>query len=154
MYQLIILITTANFPDVMLYAYKVNWFYSLYFLAYLLFGLYFLLNLLLAKVFTNYKKSLEEKADQREKNRRKLLEKCFDILDTEGTGTLNLQKSKIFLKKVLNLNYRREKDQLTFKRIMKMVDPENKNILKRERILDYFSIQGFLNVARIEGITR
>lgn len=65
LYQMIILLTTANFPDVMLPAYQVSWFYSLFFVSFLLFGLYFLLNLLLAKVFTNYKKTLESKADTR-----------------------------------------------------------------------------------------
>ena len=60
-YSLLVLITTANFPDVMLPAYNVNFFYCFYFVIYLAFGLYLLLNLLLAKVFSNYRRRLEAK---------------------------------------------------------------------------------------------
>lgn len=41
-YQMFILLTTANFPDVMLPAYYSNRLYSLYFVGYLVIGLYFL----------------------------------------------------------------------------------------------------------------
>ena len=60
-YQLLILLTTANFPDVMLPAYKQSYYYSIFFVVYLVFGLYFLLNILLANVFSMYKKRLELK---------------------------------------------------------------------------------------------
>ena len=55
MYQMMILLTTANFPDIMLPAYQVSIAYNLYFIIFLLIGLYFFINLLLAKVFDNYK---------------------------------------------------------------------------------------------------
>ena len=57
---MIILLTTANFPDVMLPAYNKNYFYAWLFVIYLIVGLFLLLNMLLAKVFANYKKQLEE----------------------------------------------------------------------------------------------
>ena len=47
-YSMLILITTANFPDVMLPAYYVSYFWCIYFVSFLILGLYALLNLLLA----------------------------------------------------------------------------------------------------------
>ena len=56
LYNMFICLTTANFPDVMLPAYNENRFYCLFFIGYLMFGLYFLQNLILAMIFDNYKK--------------------------------------------------------------------------------------------------
>lgn len=58
--SLFILLTTANYPDVMLPAYSVSRFYALFFIIYLSLELYFLMNLLLAVVydtFSNLEKS-------------------------------------------------------------------------------------------------
>lgn len=41
-YSMFILLTTANFPDVMLPAYNANRWYCLYFISFLIIGLYFL----------------------------------------------------------------------------------------------------------------
>jgi len=54
LYQLIVLMTTCNFPDVMLPAYNVNFWNSLYFISFLALGMYLILNLLLANVFSVY----------------------------------------------------------------------------------------------------
>jgi len=53
--SMLTLLTTANFPDVMLPSYHRNYFFSLFFISYLLIGLYFLLSLLLASVFNKFK---------------------------------------------------------------------------------------------------
>ena len=59
MYQMLILLTTANFPDVMLAAYDVSFWSCLYFIGYLILGLYLFMNLLLANVFSVYQRRLE-----------------------------------------------------------------------------------------------
>lgn len=63
MYQMIILLTTANFPDVMLPAYNASRANCLLFILFLMIGLYFLQNILLAIVFDNYKKRLQKKVE-------------------------------------------------------------------------------------------
>jgi two pore calcium channel protein len=60
-----ILLTTSNFPDVMLPAYFNSSYSVIFFIIYLVLGLYFLLNTLLATIFTNYKKRLEARAAAR-----------------------------------------------------------------------------------------
>ena len=62
--SMLTLLTTANFPDVMLPAYHRNFFTMLFFVSYLLVGLYFLLNLLLASVFNKFKGRLAQKINQ------------------------------------------------------------------------------------------
>jgi two pore calcium channel protein, plant len=57
-YQMLICLTTANFPDVMLPAYNSSRYNCLFFIVYLLIGLYCLNNILLAVVFGNYKQRL------------------------------------------------------------------------------------------------
>ena len=59
-YNLYILFTTANFPDVMFPIYNVSYASSVFFISFLLFGLYFIVSLLTANIFTTYKTRIEQ----------------------------------------------------------------------------------------------
>ena len=65
------LLTTANFPDVMLPKYHKNYFSMLFFITYLLVGLYFLTNLLLASVFSKFKDRYQTRIAANQETRRK-----------------------------------------------------------------------------------
>ena len=54
-YELVVLITTSNFPDIMLLAYYASTWYTVYFIAFVIFGVFFLMNVLLGVIFENYK---------------------------------------------------------------------------------------------------
>lgn len=58
-FNLLVLLTTANFPDVMLPSYKVSRWYAIFFVSFLIFGLFFFLNMLLAIFYNNYKDRIE-----------------------------------------------------------------------------------------------
>ena len=53
-----VLLTTANFPDVMMPSYRKSSFYAIFFITYLVFGLYFLLNLVLSIFYSNYRQRI------------------------------------------------------------------------------------------------
>lgn len=109
-YQMQILFTTSNFPDIMLPAYQTSTFYVLFFFIYLMFGIYFLFNTLLATIFTNYKKRLELRVEKRESQRQLFLERHFDELDKEKKGWLNENEAKKFFQTVFDFDYSERAD--------------------------------------------
>jgi two pore calcium channel protein len=143
-----ILLTTSNFPDVMLPAYYESSFSVIFFIIYLILGLYFLLNTLLATIFTNYKKRLQARAIKREDNRLIYLEKYFNICDNDNRGYLNLKQAKSFFKIVLNLDYLEEADRNSLKKIMKIVDPAKTNIVFKSTLMDFFMMPGFMEAIK------
>ena len=59
-YNMLILLTSANFPDVMLPAYEEKFMYALFFIVFILSGMFFLMNLLLASIYNKFKARLEQ----------------------------------------------------------------------------------------------
>lgn len=76
-WSLLILITTANYPDVMMPAYTENRAAFIFFLAFLLFGFFFLVNLLTAAVFTCYESHECQTEEDAEKSRQDNLAASF-----------------------------------------------------------------------------
>ncbi|KAH9107046.1 hypothetical protein AeMF1_017504 [Aphanomyces euteiches] len=79
-WQLLILLTTANFPDVMMPAYTRNRAYGLFFVVFVAFGLFFMMNLILAQVFSNFQHIASMEETQRAKNREMFLTEAFELL--------------------------------------------------------------------------
>ena len=86
---MLILLTTANFPDVMLPAYNVSFFWAFYFISFLILGLYALLNLLLAQVFNSFRARLQNQIVVYLKKMEKYLEKFFKKYDTRNSDYLD-----------------------------------------------------------------
>jgi len=124
-YQMFICLTTSNFPNVMLPAYYDNSLYAIYFIGYLIGGLYFLMNVLLATIFDNYKLRVQEKFEKRTESREVYLSAYFDKFDTDNKGFLNLDETKKFMATLLDLDYKVAKHRATFRNIMKIVDVGN-----------------------------
>jgi len=53
-FSMLVLLTTSNSPDIMLPAYQENRIYCLFFIIYLLFGVFLLMHLLMALFYYNY----------------------------------------------------------------------------------------------------
>ena len=94
----------------MLPAYNNTFISSAFFISYLMIGLYFLLSMLLANIFTKYKSRLENTAKTRSDSRRKYLEKYFDQYAKKTPGQMDLSEAKKFFGFVFDLNYRKRKD--------------------------------------------
>ena len=74
------ILTTANFPDVMMSAYSYNRLFAIPFILFLLFGLFFVMNIVLASVYSNYKRGLDARATNFQESREKSLDIAFDLL--------------------------------------------------------------------------
>ena len=62
---------------------------------------------------------------------------------------MSIEEAKKFFAIVLDLKYNRKKDQITFRRIIRIMDPNNTKTIPRSVVVDYFSIPGFLQVKRL-----
>ena len=73
LYNQYVLFTTSNFPDIMFPFWKVHNWTSLVFIFFLLFGLYMLLNLMLAVFYNSYKHQIEKKISKYDTMREEFL---------------------------------------------------------------------------------
>ncbi|CAN1231199.1 Two pore calcium channel protein 1 [Linum perenne] len=89
LYQLFILFTTSNNPDVWIPAYKESRWYSLFFVIYVLLGVYFVTNLVLAVVYDSFKNQLVKQVAEADNMRKRTLMKAFNLIDRYGVGYLD-----------------------------------------------------------------
>ncbi len=94
------LLTTANFPDVMLDAYRLSPFYSIFFVSFLFIGLYTLLNFTLALVYNFFKEAATTESMSDWKMRRTALVGAFTYIDTEKKGYITYWEFVRLMRKV------------------------------------------------------
>lgn len=80
--SLFVLLTTANFPDVMMPSYKQNRISCLFFIAFLVIHLYFLMNIMLAVVYEAFTRIEKDKFRKLLLHRRKACRHAFALLVT------------------------------------------------------------------------
>jgi hypothetical protein len=64
-----VLMTTSNYPDVMLPAYQMSRMYFIFFGTYLILGLFLIMNLLLAIIYSNFKARFEQQIQNKDELR-------------------------------------------------------------------------------------
>ncbi|XP_035926872.1 two pore channel protein 2-like isoform X1 [Halichoerus grypus] len=79
-FELYVLVTTANSPDVMMPAYNFNWWYSLYFITYIIINTYIFMSVFLAVVYNNYRKHLKNEIRKLAYLKRHKMIEAFNIL--------------------------------------------------------------------------
>lgn len=92
LYQMFVLFTTSNNPDVWIPAYKNSRWSSLFFVVYVLLGVYFLTNLILAVVYDSFKAQLAKQVIEMDTTRKGILGKAFSLIDTYKHGFLNKEQ--------------------------------------------------------------
>ena len=145
-YQLVVLITTSNFPDIMLQAYNTSTWYTLFFVSFVIFGVFFLMNVLLAVIFYNYKRRVQLTSQNRGRERIEFIETFFDRYDEGNKGWHTIYEAKAFFAYVLDLNYRDKEDREKLQTILKVSDPEQAKMLLRHRVIEFFRMGGFLHL--------
>jgi hypothetical protein len=103
LFNMLVLLTTANSPDVMLPAYHYSRIYALFFILYLVFGVFLLLHLLMALFYYNYKEQCETQLTRFRAERDAYLEEKFTELDQEAKGYLNKQEAFEMFKEIHDL---------------------------------------------------
>ena len=127
----------------MFFAFNDSWIYTLLFIFYIFFIILFLLNILVAIVFDNYKKRVAEKQKKKLIKRLEYVEMYFDLHDEDNNGVLDLREAKHFFSTVLDLKFKKKAHRLTFLRIMKICDPEKNKVIFKDRVLEFFKIRGW-----------
>ncbi|XP_043689271.1 two pore calcium channel protein 1B [Telopea speciosissima] len=92
LYQMLVLFTTSNNPDMWIPAYKDSRWNCLFFVLYVLLGVYFLSNLILAVVYDSFKGQLAKQVAEMDSTRKRILEKAFSIIDRDNRGFLNKEQ--------------------------------------------------------------
>ncbi|XP_072490786.1 two pore channel protein 2-like [Notamacropus eugenii] len=80
MFDLYVLVTTANSPDVMMPAYNLDWRYSLFFITYIVINTYIFMSVFLAVVYNNYRKHIKNEIRKLVYMKRHKMVKAFNIL--------------------------------------------------------------------------
>ncbi|KAF2576048.1 hypothetical protein F2Q70_00000174 [Brassica cretica] len=90
--KMFILFTTSNNPDVWIRAYKSSRWSSLFFVLYVLIGVYFVTNLILAVVYDSFKEQLAKQVSGMDQMKRRMLEKAFGLIDKDKTGQIDKEQ--------------------------------------------------------------
>ena len=72
-WNLYVLVTTANNPDIMMPAYNLSWLYCILFVSFLVICLYLFMSIILAVIYNNYKKHLKNEVQKYVYRKRKKL---------------------------------------------------------------------------------
>ncbi|XP_065595546.1 uncharacterized protein LOC136050543 [Cyrtonyx montezumae] len=85
-FDLYVLVTTANSPDVMMPAFDFSSWYALFFIAFVIINTYIFMSLFLAVVYNNYKKHLKNEIRTLAYMKRRKMIEAFNLLkEEEGT---------------------------------------------------------------------
>ncbi|KAI0227845.1 Two pore calcium channel protein 1A [Lamellibrachia satsuma] len=91
-WDLYVLVTTANSPDVMMPAYNKNNWFAMFFFVYVVVNVYIFMNIVLASVYNNYKRHLKNEVIKTVYLKRRLLERVFDMMKVWQNDTYVVTK--------------------------------------------------------------
>ena len=80
------MVTTANNPDVMMPAYNVAGYYSIFFIVFETISLYIFMSIFLAVVYNNYKSNLKREVKEAIERKNELVDKSFDLMKSDVFG--------------------------------------------------------------------
>lgn len=133
MWSLLVLLTTANFPDVMLPAYRVSRAAFLYFFLFMIVGMFFLVNVLTAIVMSAYQRQVGVNRLNLKETRQKKLNQAYDLLttdpDTHEQVPLTLERMDAVLEELSN--FRSFETEAMYSQISAQVDTSGDGIVCR-----------------------
>ncbi|XP_072356176.1 two pore segment channel 3 isoform X1 [Scyliorhinus torazame] len=140
-FNLYVLVTTANSPDVMMPAYEISWAYSIFFVIFIIVNTYVFMSLFLAVVYNDYKKHLKNEVRKLVYMKHRKMIEAFDILKVKnGTEFVVLDSHWRQLVKLVAPEIPSSHREL----LWRVSDEEQKGFVGREcfiRLADLLNIQ-------------
>eukprot|EP00927_Polykrikos_kofoidii_P018647 TRINITY_DN18668_c0_g1_i1.p1 TRINITY_DN18668_c0_g1~~TRINITY_DN18668_c0_g1_i1.p1 ORF type:complete len:753 (+),score=67.13 TRINITY_DN18668_c0_g1_i1:148-2406(+) len=96
LWTLLVLLTTNNFPDVIIPGYTRSRLYAIYFILYLVIALFLLLQLVIAVVYNGYTRQFEAVCKDHVVIRQGLFDAAFGLLDVDCRGWLGRHQLDVF----------------------------------------------------------
>ena len=131
-FNLFVLMTTANYPDVMLPAYGSNRIYFLFFFIFLLGATILTANMIIANMFLIYNERIEKKVKRKLLQEKKFKEFYKDLTKDKFLDVLNINKENIMCQKA----------SLVDRSLLN--EPEFTSVISENnmRIIDYLNSRG------------
>ncbi|XP_062513296.1 two pore channel protein 1-like [Corticium candelabrum] len=147
--SLFILLTTANFPTVMMPVYSEYWWAPIFFIAFLCIGLYLIMNLLLAVVYSTFSTFEKEKFRKLFLHKREALCRAFDVI--HGSQNMNFEQFS-GLMKVHKPHWNNWRVLCCFKAL----DKDNSNSLCLQEFLHFYEVinMKWIQYSDLEGEAR
>ena len=135
-------LTTANFPDVGLPAYQRNFFTMFFFITFLLVGLYLLLNILLAIVFSKFTMRLEKRIHANRMKRRNQIVEIYEKFETNLAGYLNADECKKLIAFVYDFDMETRSGRSRYRKILSKMELDETDEVGKETIVNFLVTRG------------
>ncbi|XP_061481532.1 two pore calcium channel protein 1-like isoform X1 [Rhineura floridana] len=93
-FDMYVLVTTANSPDVMMPAYDFSWWYCLFFIVYVIINTYIFMSVFLAVVYNNYRKHLKNEIRTLAYMKRRKMIEAFNLLKVKEEAEFVVQEDR------------------------------------------------------------
>ncbi|ETE60402.1 Two pore calcium channel protein 1, partial [Ophiophagus hannah] len=151
-FDMYVLVTTANSPDIMMPAYDFSWWYSLFFIIYVIINTYIFMSVFLAVVYNNYRKHLKNEIRKLAYMKRHKMIEAFNLLKVKERDEFVIQQDqwKILVKMVaphISASHR--------ELLLRISDEEQKGYIDKKsfvRLADLLNIEVITLKARIHPL--
>ena len=139
-WDLYILVTTANNPDIMMPAYNKHSFYAIFFIVFEAVSLYIFMSIFLAVVYNNYKTNLKREVKEAIERMNDLIDKSFDLMksDVFGREVIIEEDFKKLMKKAIS-----GKSEQYFKILWLVLDEDKSGYIDRK---EFHNLPDLLNI--------
>lgn len=136
-WDLYVLVTTANNPDVMMPAYDESKWFALFFVVYLIICLYVFMSIVLAAIYNNYRQNLKNEIKEAVFGKRKKLREAFEILKITRDGK-EIITHTIWIAIMSKVLPKRSKEQLHL--LMTILDLESAGYITKPQFLNLVNL--------------
>ncbi|GFR69062.1 two pore calcium channel protein 1 [Elysia marginata] len=132
-WDLYVLVTTANNPDVMMPAYNKNNWFAVFFIVYLVICLYIFMSIVLAAIYNNYRRNLKNEIKSAVFMKRQQLVKAFDLLKVVRHDVPVITHARW---RQLTSVLLPTKSHVYADLMMKILDDDNTNVLSKKNFMN------------------